>query len=94
MQTFRLEGDSKHLYFRNLERRSDREELAEIMQILTANGFEIKDKLTGPDCDLYTCHGNGLRFAVYANIVGDGSTICVEDEYTLECLEYIFEKGI
>ena len=29
MQTFRLEGDSKHLYFRNLERRSDREELAE-----------------------------------------------------------------
>lgn len=54
MQTFRLEGDSKHLYLRNLERRSDREELAEIMQILTANGFEIKDKLTGPDCDLYT----------------------------------------
>ena len=49
MQTFRLEGDNKHLYFRNYERRSDRDELAEIMQILTSNGFEVKDKLMGPD---------------------------------------------
>ncbi len=94
MQTFRLEGDNKHLYFRNYERRSGREELAEIMQILTGNGFEVKDKLMGPDCDLYTCQGNGLRFAICANIEGDGSTICVEDEYTLECLERIFEKGM
>ena len=94
MKTFRLEGDNKHLYFRNYETRSDREELAEIMQILTSNGFEVKDKLMGPDCDLYTCQGNGLCFAICANIVGDGSTICVEDEYTLECLERIFEKGI
>ena len=94
MQTFRLEGDNKHLYFRNLERRTDREELAEIIQILTANGFEIKDKLMGPDCDLYTCQGKGLRFAICANIVGDGSTISVEDEHTLECLERVFEEGM
>ena len=90
MQAFRLAGDSKHLYFRNLERRSDREELAEIIRILTENGFEIKDKMMGPDCDLYTCQGNGLRFAICASIDGDGSSICVEDELTLEYLEQVF----
>lgn len=92
MQTFRLDGDNKHLYFKNPKRRSDREELAEIIQILTNNGFEIKDKLMGSDCDLYTCQGNGLRFAICANIVGDSSTICVEDEYTLEYLEKVFAE--
>ena len=90
MQTFRLDGDNKHLYFRNLERRSDREELAEIIQIVTDNGFEIKDKLMEPDCDLYTCQGKGLRFAICASIDGDGSSICVEDEQTLEYLEQMF----
>jgi len=92
MQTFRLDGDYTHLYFRNPERRSDQEELVEIMRILTGSGFVIQKKIMGPDCDLFICEGNGLRFTVCATIDGYGNSVYAEDERTLECLERIFTE--
>ena len=93
MQTFRVDGDEKHLYFKNLERRSDREELAEVMQILNENGCVIIDRIMGPDCTLYQCKMNGYRFAVCdASIDGDGTILCVDDLRTMEFLETVFKS--
>ena len=93
MQTFRVDGDEKHLYFKNLERRSDREELAEVMKILHDNDCVIIDRMMGPDCTLYQCKMNGYRFAVCdASIDGDGMFLCVDDLRTMEYLEKVFER--
>lgn len=92
MQTFRMNGDEKHLYFKNLEHMSDREELAEVMKILHNNECVIIDRIMGPDCTLYQCKMNGYRFAVCdASIDGDGTFLCVDDLRTMEYLESVFE---
>lgn len=92
MQTFRLSGDDKHLYFKNNEGRPEREERAEVMKILTQNGCVIGEKIMGPDCDLYTCRMNELRFAVCVSLE-DGVSICVDDIVSLEKLEGLFEES-
>ena len=95
METFRLTGDDRHLYFRNLERLSGREELASVMKILNANGCQIADRIVGPDCTLYPCKMNGYRFAVCdESIDGDGISLCVDDEKTMEYLEEIFKEKV
>ena len=92
MQTFRMNGDEKHLYFKNLEHMSDREELVEVMKILHDNECVIIDRIMGPDCTLYQCKMNGYRFAVCdASIDGDGTFLCVDDLRTMEYLESVFE---
>ena len=55
MKTYRMNGDNNHLYFQNMKKRTAREELITIMDILTSQGCVIKDKIAGYDCDLYTC---------------------------------------
>ena len=47
MQTYRIDGDKKHLYFKNIERRSDKEEFSEVMKILHENEAIILDRLAG-----------------------------------------------
>lgn len=91
MQTYRIDGDKKHLYFKNIERRSDKEEFSEVMKILHENEAIILDRLVGPDCTLYTCKIKEYRFAVCdASIDGDGTFLCVDDLITMEYLEDIF----
>ena len=52
MKTYRMNGDNNHLYFQNMKKRTAREELITIMDILTSQGCVIKDKIAGYDCDL------------------------------------------
>lgn len=90
MRALRLKGDNNHLYFEKNETKSYREELFEIMDTLTSQGCAIKDKIPGPDCDLYTCTYNGLRFAI-CTATDDGSCICVDKEADLDVIERLFE---
>lgn len=91
METIRLAGDDKRLYFKNYERRSDEEEFCEVMHILAYNGCEFREKIMGPDCDLYPCRLNGYRFTVCdASIDGNGTCLCVDDNETMEFLEQLF----
>ena len=93
MKTYRLNGDDKHLYFQNLKKRTAREELVTVMDILTSQGCVIKDKIAGPDCDLYTCTYNGLRFAICTSI-DDGTSLCVDVPRDLDVLENLFQNHL
>ena len=93
MKTYRLNGDDKHLYFQNLKKRTLREELVEVMDILTGQGCVIKDKIAGPDCDLYTCVYNGLRFAISTS-QDEGTSLCVDVPRDLDILEAFFQNHL
>ena len=62
MESFHLGDDRKRLYFRNLERRSDDEEYAEIVSILKEKGCIIGNAVMGPDCDLVHCNYEEIEF--------------------------------
>ena len=90
MHTFRKTGDNIHLYFSNTENKSDRILLADIIQLVMENGIEIKDKILTSDCELFTCRGKGICFAISLSLTGEGCSICVDDDNTLEVVEKMF----
>jgi len=90
MHTFRRAGDNIHLYFSNTENKSDRMLLTEIIQSVMEQGIEIKDKIQTSDCELFTCRGNGICFAISFSLEGEGCSICVDDENTLAVVEKMF----
>ena len=90
MESFRLAGDDKHIYLKGVEGRSSREELATVLKIFTDKGCIISDRIVGTDCVLYPCRLEGYRFALCdASIVGEGISLCVDDENTMNYLEEI-----
>jgi len=92
METFRISGDEKHLYFKNLDRRSGKEEFNDVMDVLTRSGCQIINRIVGPDCILLHCNIGEYRFAVCdASIDGDGTFLCVDDELTMTFLEGLFK---
>ena len=93
MKTYRMNGDNNHLYFHNMKKRTAREELITIMDILTSQGCVIKDKIAGYDCDLYTCDYNGLRFAISTS-TEDGISLCVDVSRDLDVLEALFQNHL
>ena len=91
METFRITGDDKHLYFKNLEKRSGQEEFRQVMDVLTRNECQIINRITGPDCTLFQCRLANYRFAVCdASVDGEGTILCVDDEQTMVFLEDLF----
>lgn len=90
MHTFRKAEDNIHLYFSNTENKSDRELLADIIQLVMEQGIEIKDKIQTSDCELFTCRGNDMCFVIAVSLEGEGCSICVDDENTLQKVERIF----
>lgn len=90
MHTFRKAGDNIHLYFSNTEHKSDRMLLADIIQLVMEQGIEIKDKIQTSDCELFTCRGKGICFAISVSLLGEGCSICVDDENTLAVVEKMF----
>jgi len=93
METFRIAGDDKHLYFKNLEKKSGQEEFRKVMDVLTCNECQIINRISGPDCTLFQCKLGDYRFAVCdASIDGDGTFLCVEDEQTMIFLEELFSE--
>ena len=91
METFRITGDDKHLYFKNLEKITGQEEFRNVIDVLTRNECQIINRITGPDCTLFQCKLGVYRFAVCdASIDGDGTFLCVEDEQTMIFLEDLF----
>ena len=90
MESFYLGDDRKRLYFRNLERRSDDEEYAEIVSILKGKGCIIGNAVMGPDCDLVHCNYEEIEFDIVRTIDGDGSFIYCDDETTMKQIEKFF----
>lgn len=90
MQTFRMDGDNNRLYFKNYERRSDEEELQEIMSILKSVNCDIGERYLAPDCDIYKCKFGEMEFTVVSTIDGDGTFLYADDENVLIRLEEFF----
>lgn len=90
MHTFRRNGDNIHLYFNNTDNKSDSILLADIIQLVMKHGIEIKDKIQTSDCKLFTCRGKGICFVISLSLMGEGCSICVDDEKTLEVVEKMF----
>lgn len=93
MESFRLTGDDKHIYLKTTDGRNCREELASVMKILNSNNCQILDRIVGPDYTLYPCKMSVYRFAVCdASVVGEGISLCVDDENTMNYLEKLIRS--
>ena len=91
MEIFRLDGDDKHLYFRNLRGISDDEEFESIMAVLKYLGCKIVDQQMAPYCDVVSCVYQEHSFKVIRTIDGDGNYIYADQPVALVCLEKLFK---
>lgn len=91
MQGFHLSGDLTRLYFTNYERRTDIEELDEILSVLNERKAEQLDHVMGPDCDLYKYKVSGVEFDLIHSIDGDGSFLYCDTVAGMKLLESFFD---
>lgn len=91
MKGFHIEGDPARLDFTNYDLRSDEEEFNEIMSILKKHNMKQLDYIMGPDCDMYECIIDNVKFSFIHTIDGEGSFLYCDDKAGMLFLETLFD---
>lgn len=83
-----MNGDENRIYFRNYERRSGEEELAEVLDLLKEAGAKTGEKEELADIDLYRCTFEGKSFTVI--FTGEEALIYADNKENVGRLLNIF----
>ena len=94
MEAFKIAGDEKHLYFRNIDGMNKREKLNNVMSVLISRDCQITHRTVGNDCTLIHCKIEYYRFVVCdASKDKEEIYLCVDDDKTMEFLHKLFNSG-